>query len=64
MPTPHDGESEKDFVERCIPIVLGEGTAKDGSQAAAICHSMYDEHKKKQEISHKVRVRRKKIGKN
>ena len=41
MPTPNRGESENDFVQRCIPMVIREGTAKDGSQAAAICHSMF-----------------------
>lgn len=46
MPKPNQGESKKDFVDRCIPIVLQEGTAKDGAQAAAICHSMYEENKK------------------
>lgn len=41
MPTPNDEESEEDFVSRCIPIVLKEGTAEDNKQAAAICHSMF-----------------------
>lgn len=45
MPTPKEGESEKDFVSRCIPIVMNEGTADDNSQAAAICHSMYGKKK-------------------
>jgi hypothetical protein len=45
MPTPNKDESEKDYVKRCIPIVLAEGTAKDGSQASVICHSMYKQHK-------------------
>lgn len=49
MPNPRKGESEKDYVNRCIPIVLDEGTAKDGAQAAAICHSMYGESKKADE---------------
>lgn len=48
MPTPNKNESEVDFVNRCIPIVIGDKTAKDGSQGAAICHSIYREHKKKQ----------------
>lgn len=48
MPTPRSGESEDDFVSRCIPIVIDEGTAEDGSQAAAICHSMYRESKKEE----------------
>src|SRR3990172_1714118 len=46
MPKPKDGESEQDFVSRCIPIVMDEGTAKDNKQASAICYSMYRESKK------------------
>lgn len=49
MPIPKRRESEDDYVSRCIPIVLEEGTAKDASQAAAICHSMYRESKKAEE---------------
>ena len=41
MPTPRQGESESDFVSRCIPMVLEEGTAADQAQAVAVCHSMY-----------------------
>ncbi len=48
MPNKEKGESEDDFVKRCIPIVLAEGTAKDGSQAAAICHSMYKQQSEKE----------------
>ena len=43
MPKPKPGESEDDYVSRCIPIVLSEGTTDDSSQAAAICHSMWQE---------------------
>lgn len=50
MPTPKKGESEADFVKRCIPIVLDDETAKDGKQAAAICHSMWRESKKGQNM--------------
>ena len=46
MPTPRKSEREDKFVDRCIPIVITEGTAKDGAQAAAICHSMYRQHRK------------------
>lgn len=45
MPTPSKGEKRKDFVERCIPIVINDGTATDGSQAYAVCQSKYDEAK-------------------
>ena len=41
MPTPKPGESKSDYVSRCIPMVMNEGTAKDNKQAAAICHSMF-----------------------
>lgn len=49
MPTPNKGEKKKDFIDRCIPIVIADGTAKDGSQANAICNSIWDESKKKKE---------------
>jgi hypothetical protein len=48
MPTPGKDEKEKDFISRCIPIVLKEGTAKDNKQAAAVCYSMWREHKKEE----------------
>ena len=44
MPTPQEGENRKDFVKRCIPIVMGEGIEAD--QATAICHSLYDQKNK------------------
>jgi len=47
LPTPEKNESEKDFVDRCIPIVIADGTAKDGIQGSAICHSMFQQHHKK-----------------
>ena len=51
MPTPNKGEKSKDFVSRCIPIVINDKTAKDPAQATAICHSMFEEHQKKQKKS-------------
>ncbi len=35
------GESEDDYVSRCIPVLIGEGF--DDDQAAAICYGSYDE---------------------
>lgn len=46
MPKPNPGETQDEFVSRCIPIVMGEGTADDTEQAAAICHSFWDESQK------------------
>ncbi|MFA5379163.1 MAG: hypothetical protein WC455_25635 [Dehalococcoidia bacterium] len=47
MPTPRPGEKEGKYVDRAIPMLIDEGTAKDGAQAAAIAHSMYRQHQKK-----------------
>jgi len=44
MPKPKQNESKADYVSRCIPIVLHEGTAQDKEQAAAICYSMFKKH--------------------
>jgi hypothetical protein len=41
MPVPQPNESEQDFVSRCTPIVMEDGTAEDNEQATAVCHSMY-----------------------
>lgn len=42
MPEPREGESRKEFVGRCVPVVLDEGTTDDPKQAVAICHSYFD----------------------
>ena len=47
MPNVQEGETRSDFISRCIPIVLNDGTAEDSEQAAAICHSIYDDKDKK-----------------
>ncbi len=52
MPTPGKDESQDDFVSRCIPIVIDDGTAEDNEQAAAICFSMWrDAQKKEKEMT-------------
>ena len=47
MPEPKEGENREDFVERCIPIVLDDGTAEDQDQAVAICNSMWRQAQEK-----------------
>lgn len=42
MPEPKEGEKREDFLERCIPVVLEDGTAKDSEQAVAICSAMFE----------------------
>lgn len=46
MPRPQEGESQEDFVARCIPIVIKDETADTQEQAVAICNSMWRESKK------------------
>jgi len=36
---PKSGESQSDFMKRCIPVYIGEGYPKD--QATAMCYSMW-----------------------
>lgn len=43
MPEPNENESRDEFVERCIPVVLGDGTAEDQEQAVAVCNSMWEQ---------------------
>lgn len=43
MPKPRAGETEQDFLERCIPDVIGEGAS--GDQAVAICLAYYEGEK-------------------
>ena len=42
MPMPEMGEEKEKFMERCIPMVLKDGTAADNDQAVAICMSKFE----------------------
>jgi HK97 family phage prohead protease len=56
MPTPSKGESKSDFIDRCIPIVIDEGTAKNPDQAVAICNSLWDKGKNEKEPAMYVKL--------
>ena len=43
MPDPRSGETKDEFIERCVPVVIEDGTAEDGDQAVAVCNSMWEE---------------------
>ena len=58
MPTPQAGESQDDFVSRCIPIVLEDGTAEDQEQAAAVCYSMWREAREEGKMTGKQMERK------
>jgi hypothetical protein len=39
---PEPGETEEEFIPRCIKVVIKDGTATDEKQGFAICKSMWD----------------------
>ena len=43
MPDIISGESKEEFIDRCIPMVIDDGTAENGAQAVAICNAMWDQ---------------------
>lgn len=50
MPKPRKNEKENDFISRCIPEVIDDGTTKDNEQAYAICKSIWTRHKRAKEM--------------
>jgi HK97 family phage major capsid protein/HK97 family phage prohead protease len=48
MPTPHpDKETRQEWMDRCIPFVIDDGSAKDTDQAVAMCSQMWRDAQKK-----------------
>lgn len=45
MPTPNKGESQSEYIPRCVAYVMKNGEAKDNKQAAAICYSKWKSSK-------------------
>jgi len=43
-PKPEENETQEEFIGRCIPIMIDEGKPED--QAAAICHSLWENRNK------------------
>ncbi|MGW8177805.1 MAG: hypothetical protein ACWGQW_03310 [bacterium] len=41
LPTPNQGESQKEFIGRCVGILSSKGEFNDPSQRAAVCYSQY-----------------------
>lgn len=60
MPSPEPNESHDDFIKRCIPIVIEDGAAADGTQANAICESLWERSKEKEDVSFKGTIIKKK----
>jgi len=48
MPTPNlDTETRREWINRCVPVVIRDGTTDRPDQAVAICVSMWNEALKK-----------------
>lgn len=46
MPNPSPNETKKEFMDRCIPILMKEPETKNVGQACAICYSYWDKAQK------------------
>lgn len=55
MPEVNEGESRESYIQRCIPVVRGEGL--DEQAALGKCEGMYDEHQKKSKAAHNAEER-------
>lgn len=42
MARPHPGEAKPDFMDRCIPMVMDDGSADSQDTAVAMCSNMFD----------------------
>jgi len=56
MPTPNSTETQQEFISRCIPVVINEGTARNTAQAYAICRSFWDREQK--DLTHELEGKR------
>lgn len=54
MPTPNKGETEKEFIGRCIPYMMNENPDMKQDQAVAICYSYWEKEKKTEGIVKKI----------
>lgn len=52
MPTPNENERKEDFIKRCIPQVIRDGTTDRPDQAVAICESIWTQSKTKSDNSY------------
>lgn len=56
MPDPRQGESRQEFITRCIPVTLNDNPEMENSQASAICHKIFDEFNKKDQLENKFAI--------
>lgn len=41
MPVPTQNETAEQFINRCIPVVINDGSARNVAQAYAMCEYIY-----------------------
>ena len=51
MPEPREGESQQEFISRCIRVVKQENPEKTTEQAAGQCYGMWEQSKKRRSNS-------------
>jgi len=54
MPAPRPNETRKDYIARCVPVVLDDGTAESRDQAVAVCQSMWEKSRESRQLSGSV----------
>jgi hypothetical protein len=54
MPKPQEGESQSDFVSRCISVRQHEHPDEDTKQSSAVCYSVWSDNKKKESKLEKI----------
>lgn len=53
LPKPESGESQGDFISRCIEFVLEEDETTTTEQAAAICYGIWEDHEEGKSMKRK-----------
>jgi len=50
MPEPKEGETQKEYIPRCIKYLMDKGETDDNKQAAAICYSYWEKKGTKESV--------------
>lgn len=57
MPEVRENESKPDYMKRCIPFVLDDGSASDEDQATAMCSTMWDDAQKSDRMRMQYKIK-------
>jgi hypothetical protein len=58
MPTPRKGETQAQFIDRCVPFVLEDGSAKNQKAALGRCYGIWRNAKKEIEMGNSRKKRK------